>query len=731
MSTQYNSPSAAQAAQQEAQLTSLYPATLLSPNKGLNIREFWKTLVRNKGLLALITALAFIISLLITLTMNPVYRASSTIQIESQSPKMVDVVFETTGRRPERDFWQTQIQLLQSNTIASSVMDELGIRDRFTSRPGFLSSIRSAPPSPESNFLKGLYVEPLSNSQLVLIHFESADPELSSQIVNTLAKTYIRSNLERQFESAKFTQDFLQKQRDEAKVRMTESENALDTFAQENDIVDLDNNQTTNSHIIKKLTEELVEAEKETIQLGNELQQLAISSSTSGKEQKDIDPSLFINTRAMQTLRSQLLTAQNTYEEKRRRFGGKSRSARNAKKKITATQEKIANEAANYKDSLASQLETAKRNSQTLKEKLASIRQETMAIQGNVHTYNNLKREVSSNQMIYQNLVERIKEVGVAGGMDTNNISVVDPAIIPHNKFKPKLKTNVLFGTLIGFLLGIAAIFIREFMNDAITDADELEKVTNLPMLGAIPSLKGRSNEDISQQIITEPHSIISESIRSLRTALSFSTQNGAPQILFLTSSEPEEGKTSIAMNLAAAYALAGENVLIIDGDLRNPSLDRLYKLDNREGLSSYLTGKGDLSMMTQRTATAGLNVLVSGPLPPDPVELLSGQRLNELLDSARQEFDRIIIDGPPVLGLADALILANLADGTLLTVHADKTLKNPMRAALKRLRQARSNLLGTLLNQATKIGSAYSYRRYESTRAATQDDAASNMYRS
>ncbi|CAA6823976.1 MAG: Tyrosine-protein kinase Wzc (EC [uncultured Thiotrichaceae bacterium] len=725
MSTQYNSPSAVNAAQQEAQLTSLYPETLLSPSKGLNIREFWNTLVRNKMLLTVITVLAFIASLLFTLTMNPVYRASSTIQIESQSPKMVDVVFETTGRRPERDFWQTQIQLLQSNTIASSVMDELEVRDRFTSRPGVLSSLRSAPPSPESNFLKGLHVEPISNSQLVLIHFESGDPELSSQIVNTLAKTYIRSNLERQFESAKFTQDFLQKERDAAKTRMTESEKALDAFAQENNIVNLDNNQTTNSHIIKKLTEELVDAEKNSIELSNELQQLELAETRE-------DPTLLLNTRSMQTLRNQLLNDENTYEEKKRRYGGKSRSARNAKKKITATMEKITAEALNYKNAISSQLESAKRSEGSLKEKLDAIRQETMAIQGSVHTYNNLKREVRSNQMVYENLVERIKEVGVAGGMDTNNISVVDPAIIPHNKFKPKLKTNVLFGTLIGFLLGIAAIFIREFMNDSITDAEELERITNLPMMGAIPTMKGRSDVDIAQQIISEPRSIIAESIRSLRTALSFSTQYGAPQTLFLTSSEPEEGKTSISMNLAAAYALAGENVLIIDGDLRNPSLDRLYKLDNRQGLSSYLTGKGNLSMMIQRTATAGLNVLVAGPLPPDPVELLSGKRLNELLHAARQDFDRIIIDGPPVLGLADALILANLADGTLLTVHADKTLKNPMRAALKRLRQARANLLGTLLNQATKIDSAYSYSRYEHARASSQTDAAtSNTHRS
>lgn len=722
MSTQYNSQSAepshlsaASTAQQAANLQSLYPQSLLSPGKGLNIREFWNTLAKNKLLLAGITLLAFIISLLLTLTMDPVYRASSTIQIESQSPKMVDVVFETTGRRPERDFWQTQIQLLQSNTIASSVMDELEIRDRFTSRPGFLSQFRSAPPSPEANFLKGLYVEPISNSQLVLIHFESGDPELSSQIVNTLAKNYIRSNLERQFESAKFTQDFLQKERDEAKARLTESEKALDEFAQRNDIVDLDNNKTTNSHIIKKLAEELVETQKETIQLENELKQLLSVAESD-------DPSLFINTRSMQTLRNQLLNEQNEYEAKKLRYGGKSRSARNANKKITSTKEKIVEEATIYKDNLSSRLASAKRSEESIKQNLDAIRQATMAIQGNVHTYNNLKREVGSNQMVYQNLVERIKEVGVAGGMNTNNISVVDPAIVPYNKFKPKVKTNVLFGTLIGFLLGIAAIFIREFMNDSVNDANELEKITNLPMLGAIPALKGRKNDDIAQQIIQEPGSIIAEAIRSLRTALSFSTQNGAPQTLFLTSSEPEEGKTSIAMNLAAAYALAGENVLIIDADLRNPSLDRLYKLDNRQGLSSYLSGKGEFSMMTQRTATPGLNVLVSGPLPPDPVELLSGERLNELLDLARREFDRIIIDGPPVLGLADALILANIADGTLLTVHADKTLKTPMRGALKRLRQARANLLGTILNQATKAGAGYSYRRYNSNRPVQQD---------
>ncbi len=704
-------------------LNKLYPEDLLEPHKGLNIREFWNVLARNKKLLTGITAAAFLLSLLLSLFMPAVYRATTTIQIERQSTAVADVIFESSKQRNERDYWQTQIQLLQSNTLALEVMDKLGIKDDFTSKKGFLSFLRSHPPSPESNFLKGLTVEPLANSQLVMIHYESNDPELSSQIVNTLAETYIRTNLERQYSNAEYTQKFLQTQLMQAKERLTRSEKKLDQFARKHRIISLDGDQTTATHVLKKLSDELVDAERNRAQLESEATQLRSAANSP-------DPSMVLDTPHMRNLKKKLDTLEDEYAAAKTRYGSKSRTARRLKKKVEYARGKIRSEAELYKQTIENRLADAKKSEAALKQRLAALQEESLQAQGEIHTYNSLKREASANQSIYESLLARIKEVGIAAGIENNNVTIVDKAGIPYNKYKPKVKTNVVLGTLIGFFLAIAAIFLREFMDDSIKDADELEHITRLPMLGMIPEHKGHSSEEIALQIIKEPRSPISEAIRSLRTALSFSTQNGAPHSLFFTSSEPAEGKTSVALNLAAAYALAGEEVLLIDADLRNPSVHTLLKLDNRLGLSNYLTGSADLPGTVQQTTISGLRVLTSGPVPPDPVELLSGRRIKELIEKTKGDYDRIILDGPPVLGLADALILSNIADATLVTIYSEATRKAALLASLKRLKQAKAHVIGTLMNQVSEA-TGYKYLHYDQKEIPTsQDDSVLSMFK-
>jgi capsular exopolysaccharide synthesis family protein len=684
-------------------LNSIYPEELLEPNRGLNIREFWRVLMRRKKLLGLFIAASFLLTLLITLLMKPVYRATTTVQIEREPTKIADIVLEPSARRNERDFWQTQFELIKSNSLARTVIDKLQLEDSLTSGGGLFSFLKSANTPAETIFLKGLSVEPVNNSQLVMIHYESGDPEMATKIVNTIADSFISMNLERRYKSADSAKTFLQKQITEAKDNLETSEQKLSAFAQKNQIIELDNNQTTKTHVLKKLAEELVTAEKNRIELSSQFQQLELAA-------KSRDPSMILNNPYIQNLKKTLVKLETEYRKKVRKLGNRNASMRKLQKEIERTRGQIRTEANMLKEAVSSQYESAKQSEKSLQERLTQLQTETLDVQGKIHNYNNLKQEVSSNRNLYQNLLERLKEVGVAGGVDNNNISIIDPAKVPYKKYKPKIKMNLLFGLLMGLLLGIAAIFLREFMDDSIKDTDELERMSDLPMLGAIPNLSSRSKDDIAQQLIKEPKSKIAEAIRSLRTTLSFSTQDGAPKTLFFTSSEPGEGKTSTALNLATAYALAGNSVLIIDADLRSPSIHKILKQDNRMGLTNFLVGDADLGNVAQSTSITGLTSITAGPLPPDPVELLSGSRIKELLQTVATQYDHVIIDGPPVLGLADALILSNLAEATILTVHAGKTRKGPVTTSLKRLRQAKAHIIGTVMNQASHLGSGYGY---------------------
>jgi len=639
--------------------------------------------------------------------MTPIYRATTTIQISRQATAAADVVIEPTARRNERDYWQTQIQLLQSRTLAVSVIDKLGIRDQFTSQEGPLSFLRSKPPTPEDNFLKGLSVTPLNTSQLLSIHYESQNAELSQRIVNAIAEQYISSQLERQLESTRQTQTFLQNQLDNGKKRLILSQTALNNFAQKHNIIILDSDQTTATHLMKKLQDELVTAEYKRIELENEVARLKIA-------EKKPDPSMLLNTPKIRQLREKLNQLEEQYRELEIKKTSRSRVGRRLKKKIEFARGNIRTEAKMYQATLDSRLQAALANEAAISKHFVELQKKGLKSQKDVQTFDSLKREVTANQSIYQGLVERIEKVGINSDLNTNNITIIDKALTPRSKFKPKAKTNLIFGTLVGFLLGIALIFLREFLDDSLRSTDEVEHATQLPVLGLIPLQKGATKTRISQQIIKEPRSAISEAIRSLKTTLRFSTQNGAPRTLFFTSAIAGEGKTIIATNLATAYASAGKRVLLIDADLRKPSIHDALGLNNTIGLSDYLTGHSDLAGITQHSTISGLHIIASGAIPPDPVDLLSGDRIKELLKITTQsQYDYIIIDGPPTLGMADALILSNLAEATLLTIHAESTSKTAVLTSLKRLRQAKANVIGALLNQSLMRDVGKDYLHY------------------
>ncbi|MCK5725535.1 MAG: polysaccharide biosynthesis tyrosine autokinase [Thiotrichaceae bacterium] len=688
-------------------LKNLYPDELLEPNKGINIKEFWSVVTSNKKLLMIITLAGLILSLLITFLMTPIYRATTTIQIARQATAAADILIEQTAqRRNERDYWQTQVQLLQSRTLAVSVMKKLGIRDHFQSKPGLLSFIRSAPPTPEDIFLKGLSITPLNTSQLLSINYESQNAELSQRIVNALAEEYITSQLKREFDNTQQTKDFLQKQMDNGRERLSSSENALNKFAQENNIIVLDNNETTSTHLMKSLQDELVKVERKRIELENETHRLTLAA-------KSPDPSMMLDTPKIIALKDKLTLLEDSYRDLEHRKLHKRRAGRNLTKKIELARGKIRREAKRYQVTLSSKLKAAQGNEISINKHLKNLQEKSLVNQKSIQIFEGLKREVHANQSIYQGLVERMEKIGISSDLNTNNVTIVDRALIPTNKFKPKVKTNVMFGTVVGFLLGIGLIFLREFVDDSFKKAEDVERFTNLPLLGLIPLQKGATRTRIAQQIIKEPRSPLSESIRSLRTTLRFSTKNGSPKTLFFTSAVASEGKTSIAINLAAAYVNSGKKVLLIDADLRKPSIHAIFGMNNKVGLSNYLSGNSDAMDITQHSAILGLHVIAAGPIPPDPVDLLSGDRTKALIESAEHSYDHIIIDGPPTLGMADALVLANIAEATLLTIRAESTEKNAVLNSLKRLRQAKANVIGTLLNRALMRDTGKNYLHY------------------
>ncbi|MEN9433405.1 MAG: hypothetical protein RLZZ422_994, partial [Pseudomonadota bacterium] len=360
-------------------------------------------------------------------------------------------------------------------------------------------------------------------------------------------------------------------------------------------------------------------------------------------------------------------------------------------------------------DELDSAVKAAQLREKELLSKLEAQKAELTELNDKSVGYNTLKREVETNRNIYDGLLQRMKEIGVASGVGTNNISIVDPAIVPFTKYKPNSKLNLALGLVLGLFLGTVLAFLLEFLDDRVKTTSDVERLLKLPILGITPLIKHHTDKETALISYNDPTSALAEAFRSLKTNLMFSTSTGAPYTLSITSSMPSEAKSSTCTNLAAVFAQAGKRILVVDCDLRKPTLHKRLSLDNSVGLSTYLTHQADIDQAVQATPMKGVFAITAGPISPNPVELLSSTRMDELLSLAPKEYDMIIMDSPPVMGLADALIIANHADATILVAAHAQSKKRPLEDAYQRLRQANANVIGVIMTKM-KSGSSYGY---------------------
>jgi len=343
--------------------------------------------------------------------------------------------------------------------------------------------------------------------------------------------------------------------------------------------------------------------------------------------------------------------------------------------------------------------------------RLQETRKEVLVSQDRGVDLSLLKRELDTNRQIYDSLLQRLKEVSVTSGVATNNISVVDVAKAPLFPFKPDLMTNLAIGLAVGLMLGLGFVFVREHMDDSVKHADEVEAAFGVPLLGIIPQAKKarRDAGPVAMLAVVDPRGAFAEAYRSMRTALQFSTSEGAPKRLLVTSSVAGEGKSTTSLALAINFAQLGKRVLLVDADMRHPSMHMLLGMGNDSGLSNYLSGEGARESLIRACSVPNLQVMTAGPMPPSPVDLLMGPKLLRLLDKAEEMgFDQVVIDSPPILGIADALVLGNQLQNILFVVKAGSTRRSAIRDALRRLRTAGLLPLGVALTSASNQHSSY-----------------------
>lgn len=692
------------------------------------IRKYWASILKNWPLIAAIVLGSIAAGVIITLLMTPVYNATTSIQIEREANKVLNIQdVEPVEQAAETErFLQTQVDLLNSRSLALRVIEELGLlRDGSFLERMEVDPVYADAPASEARTLQreqtleviedNLSIASSRSSRIVEISFASPDSQLAAQIANSFAENYIRSNLDRRFESSSYARDFLEEQLAETKARLEESERQMIAYARRQRLIDASQGrsgenagpQSLQTANLVEINEAYAQARAERIDAEQKWRQ-ASSGSAFALPEVLANPTIQELVQRRAELRAE-------YQEQGRIFKDDYPTMQQMAAQIAELDAQIEREAGKIRASIRNSYEVARAQEQALENDVARLTNRTLDEQGRSIGFNILKREADTNRQMYDALLQRFKEIGLAGGLMANNVSIIDVAEPPSQPSSPSLFTNVFLALLAGIALSVILVLLRERFDDTVRTPDDLRSKIGLPLLGMVPALA----PDIRPaDALADIRSDFSEAYYSVRTSLQFATSHGVPRTLLVTSSTPSEGKSTTAMAMALTFARIGKRVLLIDSDLRKPSLHTVFGLPNDKGFSNVLAGQAPLTEVVQSTGTPNLSFVSCGPLPPNPGELLAGNGLAQTLDEAALLYELVIVDGPPVMGLTDAPIISSITEGTVFVIEAGRTHRGQSKVAVNRLRASHAALLGAILTKfdqrrigyGTDYAASYSY---------------------
>jgi len=701
-----------------------YPASLAEPASDIasKIREYLRILNRRRWIVLSIAGAVLILGTIRTLMMTPLYTSTVRIQIDRNAAKIVEggSVAPMDTDYWNNDFLRTQYELLQSRSLAERVVmstdlvnDDEFFKPRsfsiFGAAAGFLASEQAEQEPSQSaraeriasavgTVMASRAVRPIPGSRLVEISYTDPSAPRAQKIAAAYAEAYIASNLDKRFEANAYAKAFLEDQIKQLKFRTEESEKTLIEFGEKERILELNDKTSiveTNLAAANTALGNLISERIKNEQLWKQVE-----------DAKGVDlPQLLSNgvIDGLRTKRNELVT---DYQEKLETFKPGYPAMVQISNKIAEIDRQLAREIQTIRGALKAGYESSVNQEKEMRQRIEALKTEALDLQKRSIQYNTLKREVETNRGLYNGLLQRYKEVDVAGGVGANNVFIVDRADLPDAPTSPRIGRALVLSLLLGLGLGVGAAVFMETFDDVILSMEDIERLAGLSTLGVIPkAAAGKAELELS-----DPRSGLAEAYRSLCTSLQFTTERGLPRSIAITSAGPGEGKSLTSYAICRHFARMGLKVLLVDADLRNPSIHKKLQLDNSIGLSNYLIGACTPPDAFQKTDLPNLAVMCSGPLPPNAADLLAGARLLELLTVGQEVFDLVLLDGPPVLGLADAVLLSNAAQATIFVVGAGIARRASVSGALKRLEHSKSPIIGSVLTRFDAKSAGYGY---------------------
>jgi len=700
----------------------------------ISFAEIRATLFRQRRIIIPIALLSLAIGLVVSLLMTPIYQAVATVRMEADSNDVVkdgEVEQRVTGNDFQR-YLNSQIEVLKSRKMAGRVADQLRLADNND----FLAAMNVEPGAQGGNsrdskaarrnqvisVLAGnIGVDIGFGSMIPAINFKSPTPATAVRVANAYADNLITGNIAQRYEATSYARDFLEREIARSKAQLEETERQAIRYAEDKQIIDASDGVTTTegSTSPKSITTANLISSNAAVAGARTARIVAEEKWKQAQQTPLMSLPEVQSNGAIQSLQSARTNQQIVYNELLGRYRKDYPAVLEAKSKVAALDAQISQMAGRVMDSIRNEYQVAQRQEKSLDTVFESLKGDTLDEQNRRVQLNLMARDVDTNRTQYQALLDRYKQVSTASGVVTNNITILDRAE-GARKVSPRTFLNICIAGFVGLVLGFAIAFLREIFDDSIRSPDDVSRKLGLPLLGTTPIV------DFGNELMAElanRKSPLAESYSSIRSSIDFSTASGAPASLVVTSAQPFEGKTTTSISLAESFARAGRRVLLVDGDLRNPSLHRNLGLNNSHGLVNVLTGNMAFENALQPKTGFNFDLLSSGPIPPNPSEIITSDGIHRLLAAAAGKYDQIIIDGPPTMGLADSPQIARAVEGTIFVVESGGSMRGQTKTAVRRLSHANARILGVVLSKLDTsmagYGAHYGYQYDYSSRPA------------